>query len=191
MANKVLFGLQNVYYAVVTTAVADGATTVTYGTPKRLPGAVALSVEPKGDRSDFYADNGDYYSDAPNQGYTGTLEVAKATDDLLKDVFGWTADTNGVLFEDATAKTKAIALLFEFDGDVNATRHVLYNVALSRPKFSSKTAEATREPQTCTMDYTASRPADGSAYPHGKVENETATATQYNAFFTAVYTRVS
>lgn len=49
--NKVAFGLKNVHYAPITVG-EDGIET--YEVPKRYPGAVELSLEPKGELSEFY-----------------------------------------------------------------------------------------------------------------------------------------
>ena len=58
MANKVQYGLKNVYYATVTV----GTNTVTYGSPVAWPGAVSLSLSAEGDTNDFYADNIKYFT---------------------------------------------------------------------------------------------------------------------------------
>ena len=64
MANKVQYGLKNVYYATVTV----GTSTVTYGSPVAWPGAVSLSLSAEGDINDFYADNVKYFTAVANNG---------------------------------------------------------------------------------------------------------------------------
>lgn len=150
--NKIKYGLKSVYYATATIAT-DGS--ATYGTPVALPGAVSLSMEPQGEMNPFYADNIVYYTSVSNSGYEGSLELAKFPESFLKDVLGYTVGSNGVLYEDANAGATHFALLFQFEGDVSAKRHAFYNCTATRPGVSGSTKEATIDPQTETVDITA------------------------------------
>ena len=182
MANKVKYGLKNVHYAVIT----ENNGEITYKTPKSIPGAVNLTLSPRGERTDFYADDMLYYTSATNDGYEGDLEVALFPDEFKKDVLGFKEDDNGVLFEDANAVPKQFALLFEFTGDKNAIRHVLYNVTASRPSLGGTTKGASIEVQTETMNITAA-PALDTGLVKAKVEPGQA---QYNTWYQQVYTYV-
>lgn len=182
MANKVKYGLKNVHYAVIT----DNNGEITYDTPKPIPGAVNLTLSPRGERTEFYADDMLYYTASTNDGYEGDLEVALFPDEFKKDVLGYKEDANGVLFEDANAKPKNFALLFEFNGDKNAVRHISYNVSPSRPNLQSTTKTNTAEPQTETMSIVAS-PAPDTGMVKAKVEPEQA---QYETWYQQVYTYV-
>ncbi|HHV63825.1 MAG TPA: phage tail protein [Peptococcaceae bacterium] len=178
--NKVKFGLNNVHYAVVTEGT-DG--TITYSTPKRIPGAVNLTLDAAGESVQFYADDMVYYEENTNDGYTGNLEMALIPDEFRKDVFGEIEDANGVLIENKDAKAKHFALLFEFDGDAKKMRHVLYYVLASRPSISGSTKNNTKEPQTETLSITA-RPAPDTGDVKAKVPQGSAA---YDTFFGAVY----
>ncbi len=181
MSNKVKFGLNNVHYAVVTEAGGE----VEYGTPKRIPGAVNLTLDAAGESVQFYADDMVYYEENTNDGYTGSLEMALIPDDFRVAVLGDELDANGALIENKDAKAKHFALLFEFDGDAKKTRHVLYYVLASRPSVSGSTRTNTKEPQTETMNITA-RPAPDTGDVKAKVLQD---SDAYEDFFESVYTK--
>lgn len=150
--NKIYYGLKNVYYAPATIA-ADGS--ATYETPVALPGAVSLSMDPEGGTENFYADNKVYYVSVANNGYSGSLELAEITEAFAKNILGETVDSNGVLAEHMSAEPVHFALLFQFEGDQKAVKHVFYNCVATRPAVSSNTKEDSVTPGTKTLDITA------------------------------------
>lgn len=183
--NKVKFGIKNCYFAVATLAANNSAT---YASPKALPGAVSISLDAQGESTPFYADDIVYYTDIANSGYEGSLELALVPDDFKKDVLGYATDANGVLYEDADAPAVHFALLFEFDGDKHAKRHVLYNCTATRPAVGSSTKTATAEPQTETINITATSVYNATISKNVvKASVTPAEAKQYNAWLTAVY----
>lgn len=151
-SNKIKFGLSKCYYAVATIAT-DGS--ATYTTPVQMPGAVSISLDPQGDTSKFYADNIAYYVSVANNGYEGSLELAKVPESFLKDALGYTIGGNGVLYEDAGAAPVHFALMFQFEGDASAKRHVFYNCVAARPTLAGQTKEESIDPQTETINITA------------------------------------
>ena len=98
-------------------------------------------------------------------------------------VYLW--DNNGVLVE-KSGSTEAVyfALLFEFDGDQKAIRHVLYNCNLSRPGIASQTKEDSIEPVTETLALTADPRADGLV--KSRTGDDTDSAV-YQGWYEAVY----
>lgn len=76
------------------------------------------------------------------------------------------------------------ALLFEFDGDVNCIRHVLYNCTTSRPSIESETKEDTIEPGTETLSITADPRADGLVKAR---TGDTTDAATYAGWYQSVY----
>ena len=185
MPNKIKYGLKNVYYAVATIA-ADGS--ATYDTPVAFPGAVSLSLEPQGDTTPFYADNVEYWTGIANTGYEGDLEMARLIDSFKTDILGYIESGNGLIAEDANANPVHFALLFQFEGDVKATRHVMYNCTASRASAASQTKSETVEPQTESVTITATAvyvPALETDIVKAET-NESTSATVYDAFFEAV-----
>lgn len=182
MANKVMYGLKNVHYATITV----GTSSITYGTPVPWPGAVSLALDAEGDTNDFYADNVKYFTAIANNGYSGDFESALIPDSFRTDIMGETVGTgaqSGVYFEDASVQPKNFALLFEFDGDENATRYCLYDCKMTRPSIESSTTEDSIEVQTVTCEVTAiPRPFDSRI----KAVCASTAATAYTNWFTTV-----
>lgn len=185
MANKVKFGLKNVYYSVVTEQVTSGVISYTYATPVHIPGAVNLSLDIEGDTNTFYADNTAYYTSIANNGYSGSLEMALIPDSFRTDVLGETlAAGNKVLAEYSTQSPSAFALAFQVEGDDAKTCYWFYNVTASRPNLEQSTTEDTIEPTTETFDITvAPRIKDGLV--RVKSTDTTASGT-ITAWFNAV-----
>ena len=181
MANKVKFGFKNCYYATIT----EGAGgTITYGTPVQLRGAVSMSLSPSGETTEFYADDGLYFSQPNNNGYEGTLELALIPEDFKIACLGATKDTNKVLTEDATRPNTPFALLCEFTGDDKARRFVFYHCMATRPDVASTTRGESLEVQTETLNLTIRPNADGVV--KAETGDETATAT-YEGWYSEVY----
>lgn len=182
--NKVTFGLRNVHYAPYTITGGE----VTFETPIAMPGGVELTLDPRGDLVEFYADNVLYYSASNNQGYDGTLSIANTPEQFAIDALGETLDEeDGVLTETADAKGKPFALLFEFDGDVKATRHVMFNCTANRPSLSSSTKTASAEPNANELTFVASPiEIDGKLMVKTKTTAATTSAI-YDAWYSAVY----
>jgi len=184
MANKVTFGISNVYYAVATLGTNNSAT---YATPVAFPGAVSLTLSAEGETSNFYADNIAYYVTNSNNGYSGSLEMADISDSFAADILGEIQNgTSGLKYELQDAEPVHFALMFQFDGDDKNVRHVIYNCVASRPDVASSTKEETIEPQTKTIDITATS-IYIAAIPGNVVKARAEEgSTAYSSFFTAV-----
>lgn len=180
MANKIKYGLKNVHYAPITEA--NGV--VSYGTPVAIPGAVNITLSPAGEKVEFYADDLLYFGANTNQGYDGSLEIALIPESFKTDVMGETIDDNGAYIENSGVTPKNFALMFEFSGDVSATRHVLYNVNAARPDVKGATKTKNIEPQTESLNITASPAVD--TY-NVKASLPYSADASYTNFFTAVY----
>ena len=179
--NKVRFGLKNCHYAKATF---DEDGNVTYAKPVRLPGAVSLSMDPEGENENFYADDVVYYVLNNNAGYEGDLELALIPEEFLKDILHEEEDANGVLAENANTTFERFALLFEFTGDQNAIRHVLYCCSASRPSMEGETKEDEKEVKTETLSIIASALASGHVKAKTSVNTSDAV---YNGWYNEVY----
>jgi phi13 family phage major tail protein len=181
MENKVEYGLRNAHFADVTEGT-DG--TITYGTPFKMPGSVSITVNPIGDKAEFYAEDIAYFIEETNNGYDGELSMANIPDEFKTAILGEELDA-GVMYENADQKGKKFALMFEFQGDVKAKRHVLYYCTASRPTISSSTKTNTKEPNTVTLTFSSRpRPTDSMIKANTTVGLD---AAVYDAWYTTVH----
>mgnify|MGYP002658333169 CR=1 FL=1 len=179
--NKIKYNLKNVHFAKLTET-EEGK--ITFATPVAIPGAVSMSMEAQGEISPFYADGIVYYKTAANNGYEGDVELAILPESFRTDILGETLDSKKVLIENAEAQQAAFALLFEFDGDTKAIRHVLYNCAATRPSIESQTKEETIDPVTEKLTISA------TPLPDGRIKAKTGDETDeetYNNWYKTVY----
>ena len=180
--NKVKYNLKNVHAAILTKG-DDG--TYTYAKPVAIPDAVSLSLDAEGESNPFYADGVVYFRSTSNNGYSGDLEMALIPEWFRTDILQEEKDSNGVLIERSDiTESVYFALLFEFDGDQKAIRHVMYNCTASRPTIESQTKESSIEPGTETLSITADPREDGLV--KSRTGDETTTAT-YNNWYKNVY----
>ena len=181
--NKVKFNLKNVHIAILTKG-DEGE--FTYGTPTAFPRAVSLTLDAEGEASPFYADGIVYFRTVINNGYSGELEIALITDWFRENVLKETKDAKDVFIEKSdNVEPVYFAMLFEFDGDQKAIRHVLYNCTVStRPTMESSTKEDTIEPGTETLAISADPREDGLV--KAKTGDDTDDTT-YQGWYQAVY----
>ena len=150
--NKVVFGLENVYFGTYDTA--DNGT-VTMGDPYHLPGAVRMSQDPETEETVFHADNKTYYKTTDDNGYTGEFEFANITDEFKVRFLNWVNRSGGGVAQKKDKKNKTVYCCFEFKGDKEKRRGILYNVELGAVNREYSTTENTKEPVTATLGYTA------------------------------------
>lgn len=183
--NKIKFGLKNVHRAEIT--ISDTGV-VSYGNPKKMEGAVTLTLDPAINSTQVPADDlPDFAILDENNGYTGSMEFTNLSDEDRIAIFGERLDDNGVLVESADDQPKPHAYLFEISGDKNKIRHVLYNVRGTKPSAGSTTGKT--QNQSDVMNITAS-PAVDTGKIKGKVENKAPTVEIYDGWFEKVYVPV-
>ena len=74
-------------------------------------------------------------------------------------------------------------MLFEFEGDAKAIRHVMYHCTASRPSVSGKTKEESVEPETETLPLTCDPRSDGIVKAR---TSDTTTSSVYDDWYKEV-----
>lgn len=182
--NKVRYGLSNVHVGTVTIAEEGGAPT--FSAPKAYPGAVNLTLDAEGEQSVFYADNIAYFVTSSNNGYTGELEMAYLYDWFETEYLGSIVSEEGMIIETSNPANKLAYMMFQFEGDKNATKYIIYNTTFGRPSLEGSTKEDTTEPNTTTIPFTSvPLVTEFGNIVRAKVPS---TASNYATFFTTAPT---
>lgn len=182
--NKVEYGLSNVHYAPYSIVNDE----IVFETPIPIPGAVSMTSDPVGEASKFFADNVVYYVAKSNQGYEANLSIALIPQKFAIDALGEELDVeDGVMNELADSQGKPFALLFQFEGDQKATRHVLYNCTANRPSISGNTKEEGTEIAPNELTLTASPMKIGDKMLVKTKTTSKTTEEIYDSWFTKVY----
>lgn len=188
-SRKYSFGISNIYYALVTETEAGGTITSAYGTPKKLAGGKALTLDPNGDTTDIYADNTTWAHLVSNIGYTGSVELMRVLQEAMADIItGRKIDEDGNLYETANDSDGIpFALLFEKQTDVGTQRFVFYRCFADRPSVAGNTKETSIEPDTETLNLTVTPRSDDDKLTFMMIDSTNADAAEaYAAFFTTV-----
>ena len=99
-----------------------------------------MTLDPKGESGSIDADDIAYHFMNSNEGYDGKLKIPHIIDTFATKILGELKDPEtGVMTEKGDAEPTAFAIMFEFSGDKNKTRHVLYYCSASRPSNGSAT----------------------------------------------------
>lgn len=152
MANNerpVKFGLRNVHVAFFDPETGE------YDTPKRMPGAISLTMNAVGSSSKLEADDTVYNEVESNQGYEGTLNIADMPEWFQVEALGYIKGKNGGLVEPKDMVRKSFALLHEVQTDTKGRRFVTYDVKVSRPTQNANTAKETIDYDTVELSFTA------------------------------------
>ena len=146
-----LIGLDKLYYALLTK---DDSTGVTYGTPKRIEGAIEIKTEPQTNSNTLYADNMAFAVETAQ----GEVKVSVNIEDLPLEVhaelLGHTI-SNGVMISSGDDKAPDVALLFESKKRGGGIRYVkLLKGKFQEPAENPKTQTDSPEYVTPTLEGT-------------------------------------
>ena len=151
MANKVEFGISNLYVGTYTVGTTG---TVTMGTPYHQAGAISFSPEEQSENSKFYADNVVYWSGYTGGTFEGDLEVAKFDNTFKTQFLGYITKTDGGLGVVKNATKPNVYIAFQVEGDAESRRVIMYNCSLGGITREYATEEDTIEPATETIAVT-------------------------------------
>ena len=149
--NKVEFGISQLHVGTYTD---DGEGNITLGTPYHQRGAVNFAPEESSEQNIFYADNIAYWSGYSGGSIEGDLEVAKYDDAFKTSFLGYKLLADGGLANVKNAVKPNVYIAFQFEGDVESRRVIMYNCSLGAIVREYHTIEENKEPVTESLGVT-------------------------------------
>ena len=132
--------------------------TIVFGeSVKPLPGLMSIDMGAEGDTTKTRADGIDYLVIVSNNGYSGTANFVKISEEFKLDCLAEAVDTEtGIQYEDADSDPVPFALMGEFKGDKEGIRWIFYNCVAARSKVAGENKDNQKEPDTEELSLTAS-----------------------------------
>ena len=185
--SKVKFNICNAHIAL---KAKDANGKVSYGTPWSFPGSRSLTLQAKGETTEYYADGILYYVGPSNGGYEGDWVVARILDKWRTEILKEFIDKNGVMLEKQGVNPEEFAFGCQVDGDADSVRLWYYGGSTSKPGTSASTTESTETPEEETIPLTFGAeqviPDSDDYVVRAKTTAKTDKA-KYDSWFSAVY----
>lgn len=144
-------GFENAHYAVLTK---DNATGATYGTPKRLPGAINISETMENNTTELYADNRLWATATVFSKGTLELELADLSTEDAAALLGHMVE-NGKIKYNANDVAPYICLMGEFMKDDGVTKRYFKLLKGQCAESSMEAKTKSDSPEFTTVSLTA------------------------------------
>lgn len=179
---KVLFNIKKLQLSPITAIDTKGKPT--YGTPLVCPGTVSLTMEAQGESEPFYADGTAYYSVGAATTYTGTLENALFSEEVLTEIYNYFTDKNNNLVE-TDEQPKEFGMQFAVDSDEGEVYFTYYRCTSTKPgnNFQTKEGNTTINPQSVSITAMPITLTDGTNVIKGYAKKG---ATNYATYMTSI-----
>lgn len=183
MPNKVMWGLAKSAWGKITV---DAQGNDVYGPPIPFLGNRQVNFTPAGDLVKVFADGTIIFVGKENSGYTGSLELTNMDDEFAKWALSEEVDSKNVQYEIKEPTVNRIYLMWEWVQDSKNTRHIMYNITVSRPDSNATTAGDgdSKTAQYQTVNLTAIPREDGIVKAKTRIDVD---ETTYTNWFNAAY----
>lgn len=142
--NKVEFGISKLHVGTYNIG-PDG--TAVLGTPFHQIGSVSLSLEPEEETSEFSADNITFWEEITDNGFSGSIQVAKFDEEFKTQFLGYKSLSGGGIAKLKNIPKPLVYVAFQGEGDKESRRCILYNVSLGGISTEYTTIKKTKEPR--------------------------------------------